>query len=318
MSNPQKDWVASWFPLMRENGEFTDIPIGLRKAEEEINWYFYPHDEYDGIGAIAHLLTKENLEPSDPPLTTAGEPGLWIYLKGILTYLSMSGIRKNSWSIEKTAEPGEKLEPEVFEFTSEEFQKIKEIKGREKITINSLLMFCINKAANKILVNEKQEENWWLIPMNLRGLVSRDAPLSNHASHVVARIAPNGTITQLHQNILSIKASGYQWGAWFFIHIGKFVGDKGMRNILNKHDKKCHSWCGSFSNLGVWKTGVETNHFFYMSPPVTKYHPIGIGLLTVNKQMTLSCIIHPCLGESKILAKKLLNEFGSQLKEILR
>ncbi len=157
-----------------------------------------------------------------------------------------------------------------------------------------------------------QKKNLWLIPVNMRAGVKRKNPHSNHASYLSVTLNPFMEVAVVGRKLKVALKMGYHWAAWWGILLGRIIGLKGMHRLMKKYHDKKHSWAGTLSNLGVWSHTNEgpqegQRQTWAFCPPVSKSHPVGVGLVTWNGQLSMAIQIHPSLDHDGHLAQRLLS-----------
>src|SRR4051812_13569801 len=73
MRRPRRDPLGNWFAQMRACGELPDIWIGRSvgaSADAPVEWRRFPHEEFDGTGALATWLREAGY---DLPALPAGK-----------------------------------------------------------------------------------------------------------------------------------------------------------------------------------------------------------------------------------------------------
>ncbi|MBT3980015.1 MAG: hypothetical protein HOE90_01605 [Bacteriovoracaceae bacterium] len=295
MKNQTKiDWVGQWFPIMERNGEYTHIPFGSYDPNSNtVEFHHMPHKDFDGIGAFATLIGQnQNL----PTLSEDHKPSIFRLLLGFISYFLESGVASVNWKNRDTTKLGAKIDPHYFVLSNSETSHLLERSKKNEVSVNSYLVHKINSAINQKLINGTKE-NLWLLPINMRGPITRDSPVKNHASYISLKIAHGEKVQSIQSKIKTKIKIGYHWASWWGVMLGKKIGIAGMEKILNKYHQKNHSWVGTFSNLGVWNSLTDKRDWFFC-PPVTKAHPIGIGTICFNARLSIALQVHPSITQN--------------------
>jgi hypothetical protein len=293
------DWIAELFRAMRENGEDVSIVYGYKRgADAEPQWFELPHDEFDGVSGLAKLLRAEGLRAHRLP-AFQGEPLTFSRaLRGLFAVMPTLQIRQRQWRQFDAARPvsfrpvSERLAWHVFD--EEQTAQIGRAAKAAGVTVNTYLLFHLDAAVVSAQLTKPASSRRWMIPVNLRGAVTRptkDAPcIAFHG----ADLADGGSPSELQTQIARLKARNCHWGVWAALHAGNVIGAQGMRWDLRNREKKNHGWTGLFSNLGAWEIPGSGSWIF--CPAIWRAHPIGAGCITMNGRMALTLQLHDAFG----------------------
>ncbi len=289
------DWVGEWFPIMRSLGEFTDIVYLKCSSSGAVEEVFYlDHGQYDGVGGFQVLLEKQQCPGASYRTQSDARPGFFKQVLGFLKYFLESRASSVNWKKRDHAIPGKKIAPLVQVFSLEQTRQLTAQARAKKVTLTSLILHALDASVRSLLQNE-QKENRWLIPVNMRAGVTRTNPHSNHASYLSVTLNPKTDVVIVGKKLKSALGMGYHWAAWWGILLGRTIGLNGMHKILKKYHDKKHSWAGTLSNLGVW-SHANTSQTWGFCPPVSKSHPVAVGLVTWNGQLSMAIQLHPSLN----------------------
>lgn len=308
-----RDWAGEWFSLLEESGEHLHIVYGRVSREAPGGELFYlPHLAYDGLGGFVHLLRQRGyVIPEVPKRARLERPGPWALLRAISAYLNDAGVRHVAWKIRDPERKGRRLTPSWQSLSREESERLARRARSKGVSLNSFLLYHLDRAVSGALLKE-HAVNWWMVPTNMRGSLSRARDTAPRSSYIVAKIPAAGSLEELHGNIRTMLRSGYEWGAWWGINLGRWIGKGGMARILRRYAERRHSWIGTFSNLGEWPpsgsstTGMADGESWFFCPPVTRAHPLGAGGLLWNGHLALALQIHPSLTEDREVSRALL------------
>lgn len=304
----QIDWIAYWFELYKEHHEYTDFPIGITNTSGEIEWSFFPHQQFDGLSALKTVI--------DVSIPSKIAPSSFLkYIIGMMNYLKNSKLKTIVWNTPITLDIGHNQIPQTLLLNNIEYEKLVSTSKEQGVSINTLIISLSDRAVRKYLLKETQQQTYWFIPYNMRGTIQERPERKNYVSHVVAILNKQDSIQSIEKNVKNVINSNYYLGAWAFLHIGVLLGKNGARKILNYLYLKNHSWCGSISNLGCFKVENFKNAV-YFCPPVTRPYPIGIGSITVNKSLTISFLFHPSLNLTSERKELILNELKNEITSL--
>lgn len=296
------DPISPWFVAAEELGEYIGIRFGQAAADpQNPQWIFLPHTGVDGIGGLADILRRRGAEVS-PLAQIKHHSGVsWLsLLRSIPKYVSprhkvewasLSGIRRASTK----TDPPTAVGWHVFDETAT--TQIRKVCRKAEITVNSFLLKHLTKAIRPFLKDQAATVPW-MVPVNLRGGVSRERDIENHSSYVGVKVHSYDTVHDVHRAIYQALARGEHWANWFAYRSGLLL-TAGMRRYMIAIERCMSQWnIGSFSNLGDWdpekqitQLGCEGPWLF--TPPVLRCQLVGAGCLTFQNRLSLTIQVHP-------------------------
>lgn len=294
------DWVAAVFSTMRDCGEDISIVYGHRQEpgpDAEPRWFEQPHDRFDGMSGLASLLRAQGFDVGKLPVLRSDRFTFWRSMRGFFAFLPALKIQKRRWQQFDGARPvsfrpvEERTAWQLL--TQEQTRTIIEAAKSAGVTVNTYLLFHLDAAVSARLTQPSSERRW-MIPVNLRGAVTRHAEDAPHMSFLAVDMDRDESVGQIQAQIDALKARAYHWGAWVALHAGNVIGAQGMRRDVVMREKKEHGWTGIFSNLGVWEVPGSGSWIF--CPAVWRAQPVGAGCLTMNGRMALTLQLHDGFG----------------------
>jgi len=308
----QTDWVAQVFATMRDCGENVSIVYGRTgpPGREASTWFELQHDQYDGMSGLAKLLHDEGAGVDAVPTLQGDRLTLARGLRGLGAVLPSLKIRPRSWHRFDSAQPvrfravNERLAWKLF--SEQETAAITAAAKSAGVTVNTCLLRHLDAAVARRLMPQSSGR-LWMIPVNLRGAITRPNPAAPHMSFLGVSIEGEPSLSALQAQITRLKQRGYHWGAWLVLNAGRLVGAKGLRDDLLKREKKHHGWTGIFSNLGAWS--VPAGGHWIFGPAISRVHPVGAGCLTMNGRMALSIQLHDAFGCDLAAVHALLDDW---------
>lgn len=298
----QKDWLAEMFVALKDCGEDISIVFGKyapsRSDEVTPRWFTLPHDQFDGVSGLACLLAGEGV-PVPPLPTLKDDRPTWLRrTRGFAAILRYLGVRRQAWTVEfdwqqdaRCLPPGQRVAWRVFDV--EQTQALVAAARAVGVTVNSLLLSHLDTAVQGQWVPDDQPRRW-MIPVNLRGAVSKPEENVPHMSFFTVDVPGRSDVHKIHAIVDRCRRSGQHWGMWSLLHLGRLLGEEGMRRDIRKRERQRHGATGMFSNLGVWSTGDQNCWVF--CPAITRVYPIGAGCITTNGRMALTVQLHEALG----------------------
>jgi hypothetical protein len=316
------DPITRWFAAAEDLGEFIGIRFGhLPPGSEQLEWIFLRHTDFDGIGGLAELLRRRGATvPRLQQIKHASPPSVMALVRAVPKYL---GPRRHlEWlPVPGEPRPSTNAQPppavawHVFE--EKTTMQIRRVCRKERVTVNSFLLKHLAKAVRPFL-RDQSALIPWMIPVNLRGKVTRDTEFENHSSYVSVRVGAYETVYDVHRNIYAALASGEHWANWFAYKSGSVL-PAAARRFAIKTNRAVAQWnLGGFSNLGDWdpekkirQPGCDGAWLF--APPVLRCQMIGAGCVTFQNHLSLVIQVHPELTTSSAVPKEWLTGW---IKEI--
>ncbi|PWU18382.1 MAG: hypothetical protein C5B50_09345 [Verrucomicrobia bacterium] len=323
MPKEPRDAIRPWFSSAEAVGEFIGIRFGrVRPGSSEPEWTFLPHSEVDGIGGLAKILRERGAEVGRLlQLKHPAGPSALCAVRAFPKYLKPR--RPLKW-LEMERGPalpdiGPQPPPAVawHAFSEPTTVQIRRVCRKGGVTVNSFLLKHLTKAIRPFLQDQSSVVPW-MVPVNLRGKVSRGSDIANHSSYVGVRVKSYETVKNIHKNIYAALGRGEHWANWFAYHTGPMITE-GMRRFLITKGLAMSQWnLGGFSNLGEWDAEKKINNpdctgDWFFSPPVLRCQLVGAGCVTFQNRLTLTIQAHPDLTTSPKVPKAWL---ANWLKEI--
>jgi hypothetical protein len=318
------DWVGKWFEILREQGENTDIPFGKFSSPSAVpEWKYLRHEDYDGVGGLAHLLRLEGYHLEKlPELRRREAPGWFRAILAFLRANSQSLVRHMPWTEYDPTRPGKPSHVLWHRFTAGETTCIGAHAAKLGVSTNTLLLWTLDRAILPLFTKTDFDRRW-MIPINMRGAVTRPRATANHSSYIGINVPPDAPADRLHAVISSEMKHFGHWGNWYSILIGRWLGVGGMRKVLAKYRTNGHCWIGTFSNIGEWPPvgatppAKEPLAEWILGVTVTQGHPVGGGCLIWNGRMGISLQFHQSLGRSDLDIQAFLDDWKARLRECM-
>lgn len=317
----KKDYVGLMYKIFDECGAFPFTPYGKLIKNQHLEWIFLPHYKFDGIGGLYDLLLKDGYFPEIPQNKKNLEsPSYTKKLKAFikLTIDDLKEAKKQTkikWRHYNTAGAmqGKSCYISYFIFSAEETNKIILFSKSQNVSVNSFLLWTLNKVVNDHLFQGEQVCTWW-IPMNMRGLVDPTCT-GNIFSELKPILAPDYSIAMVHEQMNILLRKYAHWANWWQLNLIKFMGMRAATFMLQNTIMKLENAAGTFSNLGIWnctKENFEEENWFFC-PPVFSFMPVGAGCITWNGQLTLAVQLHHVLSNKPETTQNFMNEWLRQI-----
>ncbi|MBT5031542.1 MAG: hypothetical protein HOM55_04515 [Proteobacteria bacterium] len=139
------DLIRPWFEALESMDEYIGIRFGRVTSEDgEVEWRYFPHTDYDGIGAFVEIFRENGVEVRDlPRIMHPGAPSWWTLIRSILRTLGPR--RRLIWRELKSGPQIETIQqpaPAVAWYVFDEHQtaEICRMSRSTGVTVNSFLL----------------------------------------------------------------------------------------------------------------------------------------------------------------------------------
>jgi hypothetical protein len=307
------DWVGEVFAAMRDCGEDISIIYGEKiavAAGAEPRWLELPHDRFDGIGGLATLLRERGYSVGPLPQLRDDRFSVLRALRGFFAAVPTLTLRRRKWRQFDGNRAASFLPVRErlawWLFTEEQTRQIASAAKAVGVTVNTYLLFHLDAViASQLTVPGSRRR--WMIPVNLRGAVTREVEAAPHMAFFCVDLDRDSSLTRIQAQISQLKQRGYHWGAWLALNLGRLIGREALRRDLRAKQSKRHGWTGIFSNLGVWEVTGSAPWIF--CPAISRVHPVGAGCITMNGRMALTLQLHDAFGADLQTSYSLLEDW---------
>ena len=318
----EHDPIKPWFKTLEEMGEYVGIRFGqVDEKSGGVVWHDMLHSHYDGIGAFAKLLRDRGAHVGQLAKIPHAAPESWGPLIKNFSRLCVSEKRLGFDLGSKNGHIAEGKPPSALAwhvFTEAETLMIRKAARYYGVSVNSMLLRHLNKCVSRSL-EEPAKTLPWMIPVNLRGMVSHADETTNHSSFVCVNLKPSCSFSDVHDAIYQKLDEGQHWASWKLYGLGSMLSRSVKKKILAS-DRPSLQWnVGGFSNLGVWDSDGEMDSEdckgpWLFSPPVLEFQRIGAGCVTFQNRMSLMIQVHPLLSGDKALPEKWMKDWVCDLQ----
>jgi len=309
MNDSKYTALRKWFEAGPQIGEFIGIRFGhLAPNATEPEWLYYPHTDFDGIGAWAEIMRRRGVQLKALPHIKYYPPSSLLVsaLKHWPRYLLprrplplKPQERPAPAGTFHTAPPAAVAWHLFDSVTTHRLRQDSHLLG---LTVNTLLLHCLTKAIRPLFADESAAVPW-MIPVNMRGGVNQYRDTDNHTSYVTVGIEPGATPGEIHRRLLRALSLGQHWGNWHAFRLGNIL-TASMRRGIVRNGLAISQWnVGSFSNLGEWDadkdfTGADVVGAWLFCPPALRTQMIAAGCVTFQGRLSLTIQAHPELTTS--------------------
>lgn len=322
-----RDWIGLWYELLKERGEndqiaFVRAQISSTGREENIQKRQFSHSDMDGTSSIPYYF-REFGQSQEKPRKMDYIKSFSFWETFWLTIRNMKISPKNN-SLWSNFDPEKKI-LDIFEYARLSLSKEATLKFEEyclktKTSQNAILIKVVSDKIIKLTNNQDQDQTW-LFPVNLRGMVQKKNDDANHSSFIPIHYSVNTTIkdiqSQMRQELKSFKYLGY----WWVHHISMLAPKSYLRKLSLKASNE-KLWLGSFSNLGKWNSTKnykplsvnENPDGWFFATPGSKNFPVSMVIMTFDDQMNLSMRVHPAVSMAPLKeAQEILEKVKSEI-----
>jgi hypothetical protein len=305
MATQRTDPISPWFNICEEMGEFIGIRFGrIARGATEPEWTFLRHIDFDGVGGFGELLRRGGADlPKLPQIKHPAPPSRMDLVRALPKFLKprqrVAWGPLNRGTVIASTKDQSPLAVAWHVFDEQATTQIRRVCRKSGITVNSFLLKHLTKAIRPSLLDESSVVPW-MIPINLRGKVSRERDTANFTSYVGVQICSYESAFDIHRKIYAALGRGEHWANWYAYEVGR-LASKSVKKQMLKRDLAMSQWnLGSFSNLGDWDPDKtidqpECEGPWLFAPPVLRCQMIGAGCVTYQNALSLTIQAHPDL-----------------------
>jgi hypothetical protein len=291
---------GNWFDALERMGESFLIRLGrYRPGMRQPDWFFLPHQDFDGLGGLAHLLrTKERTELAIPQLAPTDRPSALAKWMSALRLLCRRPVRPRSW--QPTAAKSSASTEAAFAwtlFSAADTLSLRAIARSRGVSLNAWLLWALAESCLGRLAPGR-EGAAWIVPVNMRGAVPGERDTANLASILDVAFQLPASPSVVDAALRKERSTHAHFGAWQLL---KMVGDfpPGVRQAIVRREAKVPKH-GSFSNLGqlepLHRTDSNVAEWWMVFNPVIRSRPVGMACLTWQGRMAVTLQLHPALN----------------------
>ena len=301
MSANEYDPINPWFIAAEDMDEYIGIRFGrIAPGKTDPEWSFMRHTDFDGIGGFADILRRNGVTLGRlPQIKHPAPPSALSLLRLAPKFLQPRGRVK--WLPQEKKTASRKSSPPVavawHVFDEAATLQMRRVCRKAGVTVNSFLLKNLTKAVRPFLEDQASVIPW-MIPVNLRGKITRSSDTANYSSYIGVKVRSYETVYDIHQHIYEALGRKEHWANWYAYQMGRFT-THGLRKFLIAKELAMSQWnLGSFSNLGNWDSEKEITQAgcqgkWLFCPPVLRCQLIGAGCVTFQNQLSLMIQAHP-------------------------
>jgi hypothetical protein len=291
------DFVGQLFSRLEDDGESIAIRYGAL-TDGSPRWYERSHARFDGVGGLVHTIeAMDGRILGEPRMANVSWPSRPLHVAAGLTILwGADGARWRRLPRGGAAQLAVHSQRPAHAWALLGRDRVAAMQASRNTvgaTVSGYLLSCLN-AALAPAVSHKDGPALWVVPVNLRGAISRRRALSNHISFLPVRVRIDDEPADV---TAAIRARLDDGSHWVLYAAARLAATGGARlSVTPWADRLRGRSVGLFSNLGAWQVaGWDTDTSWVCCPPVTRFLPLSAGVVTVNGVLGLTLQAYPSL-----------------------
>jgi hypothetical protein len=289
----REDWTPEFFKLMQEMGEDIDVMGIINEQEPAV----YPHDQVDGISLLIDLLNKNNIKVLEyPKLPVRPKPSFFArYLQYLKWSMSMP-YKTKQWINTEVVVTDKSYRTIKLDFS--ETEQAKEKAAAHGVSLNSWLLFHLNKAVSLYYAQDSTRKAYWMIPIATYEEVHADIEIKNRVSFIDAEIEDHHMALDIHRQLKQKINDKMYWGTRLATSLGKLLGKRLYRPLIHFGNKYLLR-NGTFTNLGSWVIADEDAQkiqSLHLIAPVGIMNPTSASAVELNGKLNLGFMAHSSLN----------------------
>jgi len=266
------------------------------------DWFFLPHQHFDGLGGLAHLLrTTQRTELEIPALAPDDRPSTLAQWMAALRLLCQRLVRPRPWRLAQT---GSKTSTEpAFAwtlFSAADTLTLRAGARSRGVSLNAWLLWGLAESCLAHLAPGR-EGAAWIVPINMRGAVPGERDTANLASILDVSFSLPTRPQAVDAALRKERRKLAHFGAWQLLQmVGRLP--PWVRQAVVRHEANVPKH-GSFSNLGqlgpLHGTEPDAREWWMVFNPVIRSRPVGMACLTWQGRMAVTLQLHPALNRSE-------------------
>jgi hypothetical protein len=298
-----RDIHGDWFDALERMGESFLFRMGrYRPGMSEPDWFFLPHQHFDGLGGFAHLLrTTQRTELALPDLAPRDRPSGPAKWMAALRLLCRRPVRPRPWQLpESGSNPSGEPTFAWTLFSAADTLALRAGARSRGVSLNAWLLWGLAESSLGHLAPGRKGAAW-IVPINMRGAVPCRRATANLASILDVAFPLPARPSAVDAALRTEQTKLAHFGAWKLLqmvgHLPPWV-----RQAVVRHEAKVAKH-GSFSNLGqlgpLNGTDPDVGEWWMAFNPVIRSRPVGMACLTWQGRMAATLQLHPVLNRSE-------------------
>lgn len=265
--------LASWFEELEGRGEDVAIAVG-RATTGETEWEMLSHVDFDGVGALAEVISRRIGKPIPVPVRSARDPGR--ALCGVGPALELAARSLGVRPIGGALTP-----PQVQWWSADELVALRSLAAASQSSIGMCLLWALHEALIEETGRPDLDRGVWMTTLNLRRNPTPPHYQGNQAAFVMGDPAL-GSIEALHLDIKRRLAQGEHWASTAWLAKALQTGPGGVASGFAIADVARAGFLGQFSNMGDWVVPELEGERWCITAPATTLTPLSAAALCLN------------------------------------
>lgn len=309
------DRAGRWFAALRAEGESVDIRYGfIPDGSATPSWTFLPHDRFDGMGGLLHLLRDAGVDVT-PPVTRRRPPAP--VLRSFRAFLGQRRRRPARWDMFdddwRPRQPS-RSRPVAVAWTILSESATSEVLRRADtcgVSLNSWLLWCLHQAIRDELDSDRGSA--WMVPVNMRGAVRLRRDTANHLGFLIVPVRDDDRPRDVHQRVRHDLRRGIDVGSWYALAAGRSAGTRLLQDALAAGARRWRA-LGTVSNLGAWHLPQTVpSGAWLFCPPATRFQPLALGAVITGGRLALTMQSHPALNDEAAIVERWLRALETSI-----
>jgi hypothetical protein len=310
-----RDLIGEWFSALEAEGECFTFRLGRYREEMRgPDWYFLPHERYDGLGGLAHVLRTELETAIELPRSAEKPPSRFSKFLAALYCLLRRRSRPMRFRDEDPSfEPrsAAAVQPTALAwtlFSAAETEMVRNAARKQGVSLNAWLLWGLARSTLPSLVAGTGNFQW-IVPVNMRGHAKTARDTDNAAWTLDVAFEPDAAPEQVQAAIGEQMRHKAHWGSWELFKLLRFLKPEALKAIAQREMQVRKQ--GSFSNLGRLEPRSDlirsSGDWWMVFNPVLRYRPVGAACLTWCGKLALTLQLHPALSRDPRVAREWLD-----------
>lgn len=298
-----RDIHRHWFDCLERMGESFQFRLGrYRPGMNQPEWFELPHQDFDGLGGLAHVLrTTQKTSLPLPALATVQLPSTIRRWMAAARLLCRRPAQPRRWlrPSEGSARWAEAARAWTL-FSAEETIALRTNARNHGVSLNAWLLWGLAGTCLPHLAPGRQGAAW-IVPINMRGAVAAERDTDNLASILDIAFPLPAAPSDVDAALRTEQRKLAHFGAWQLLQLVGRLHPR-LQEAVVRHESRVPKH-GSFSNLGRLASAdaskADAPEWWMAFNPVIESRPIGMACLTWHDRMAVTLQIHPVLGCSE-------------------
>jgi hypothetical protein len=314
----ERDPIDEWFSVLESLGECCRIRVGRYLAgTAEPEWFFLPHQRYDGLGALARVQAQAFGQALELPRSSESAPGRlarWVAALRCVFRRRPELLEWRDVNASWRPDPSSRSSPTSaawIAFTDVETSLVRKQARERGLSMNAWLLWALARSGLPLLLPGRGKLEW-LVPLNLRGAVESRRETANTAATLDVAFAPEASADDVHAALREQIEHRAHFGAWQLVQALRWFGGSFLEKLARRELAIPKHGC--FSNLGALGPRAAPargpEEWWMAFNTVFRSRPVGAACLTWGGRLTLTLQLHPALTADGERARRWLDEWA--------